>query len=68
MRRTSRSTLFILATILAFVLFFLTLDESQGYLSLSLNHFNWLQVIISLAIVFLVGMAFSKEKRSKIWY
>lgn len=67
MRSISRQTLLILASVLFFVLVFLNLDQSQADLS-SMNNFKWLQIPISLAIGFLVGMAFSKERRNKIWY
>jgi len=68
MRTISRTTLLILATVLVFVLVFMNLDEGQGNLSMSVNNFNWLQIPISLAIGFLLGMVFSKKRRSKIWY
>jgi len=68
MQSISRTTLLILATILAFVLVFMNLDESHGNLSVSLNNFNWLQIPISLAIGFLLGMVFSRKRRNKIWY
>jgi len=68
MQSISRTTLLILATVLVFVLVFMNLDESQGNLLMSMNTFNWLQIPISLAIGFLLGMAFSKKRRNKIWY
>jgi len=68
MRSISRQTLLILASVLFFVLVFMNIDQSQADLSISMNNLNWLQIPISLAIGFLVGMAFSKERRNKIWY
>lgn len=68
MRSISRKTLLILASVLFFVLVFMNLDKSQADLSISMNNSNWLQIPISLAIGFLVGIAFSKERRNKIWY
>jgi len=68
MQSISRTTLLILATVLVFVLVFMNLDESFGNLSVSLNNFNWLQIPLSLAIGFLLGMVFAKKRRNKIWY
>jgi len=68
MQSISSTTLLILATVLVFVLVFMNLDESQADLSVSLTNFNWLQIPISLAIGFLLGMVFAKKRKNKIWY
>lgn len=61
MRSISISKLFFFITVLVTLLAFLSLKDFQW-------NTNWLQILVSLAIGFLLGVVFSKKKRKKIWY
>lgn len=61
MRSISIPVLLFFITALVMLLVFVNFNSFQW-------NTNWLQIPVSLAIGFLLGIVFSKKKRNKIWY
>lgn len=68
LRTLPRSILLTLVTGLVIMLILMYLNESQGFLPISLNYINWLQIPISLTIGFILGIVFTRKRRNRIWY
>ncbi|HEX7585967.1 MAG TPA: hypothetical protein VF373_14860 [Prolixibacteraceae bacterium] len=72
MRGISRTTLIYLIALLVIVVAFLLLGGvswltgmMHGGRSMSMDNFNWLQILISLGIGFVLGLLYSSRRK---WY
>ena len=70
MRKISNQTLLYTVAILVIVVIFLLMGGSHwaggmmhGNRSMSMDNLNWLQILISLGIGFVLGLLYSRRKR-----